>query len=207
MSSIIVIGNGPSVMENEYGEIIDAFDIVVRINQYRDIYSKYIGAKLSVFVTTDYNAGIVFGSKHNGYHNIVKNANNIIVWKDVNHKTLFDELSQTKIIQKNQKDTDKFINQDKIIDSLVHDHKFNRFHRGIWSSTGINILMYLIQTGEYDKIYIHGFDGLKNDQKVHYYENAIRTTHEHSPDKEIAFVEYYINKGIIIRLEDSNLVK
>lgn len=194
--SIIVLGNGPSVLDNEYGEIIDSFDNVVRINQYHPNMSKYVGMKTTIFVTCDYL------TKY--YKAIGESANRIIIWKDCDNKTPYDDHKQSIIIQKNPPNDDKYIDQETVTSQLVNDFGFARFHKGAWPSTGINILMYLIQTNEYDQIYIHGFDGLKFGEKNHYFENAMRTTKEHSSEKEIAFVNHYIEKGKLIRLEDSD---
>lgn len=48
---IILVGNGPSVMETPLGKKIDEFDVVVRFNDFR-IFEKYTGCKTSVHVRT-----------------------------------------------------------------------------------------------------------------------------------------------------------
>jgi hypothetical protein len=45
---IVIVGNGPSVMNNKFGELIDSFDIVVRINNY--VPNDYVGYKMDYFV-------------------------------------------------------------------------------------------------------------------------------------------------------------
>ena len=49
MPSIVVIGNGPSVLKNKLGHLVDSFDEVVRINHYVPI-KEYLGEKLTIFV-------------------------------------------------------------------------------------------------------------------------------------------------------------
>ena len=49
MSNIILVGNGPSILENEFGSKIDQFDKVVRFNNFEvEGYEKYVGSKCSV---------------------------------------------------------------------------------------------------------------------------------------------------------------
>ena len=50
--TIIVIGNGPSVLEHELESVIDRFDEVVRINHY--IPNSHVGCKLTTFIVSDY---------------------------------------------------------------------------------------------------------------------------------------------------------
>lgn len=52
-SKVIIIGNSPNVLENEYGSIIDSYDIVIRINKcVTKGYEKYIGSKLDIWSTS-----------------------------------------------------------------------------------------------------------------------------------------------------------
>ena len=48
--SIIIIGNGQSILNNELQDEIDAFDIVVRINNYKiNGYEHYLGTKTDIW--------------------------------------------------------------------------------------------------------------------------------------------------------------
>jgi len=50
---VIIVGNSPSVLEKEYGQLIDSFDIVIRLNRcVIDGYEKYIGRKINIWATT-----------------------------------------------------------------------------------------------------------------------------------------------------------
>ena len=47
---VIVVGNSPSILEKEYGEIIDSYDVVIRVNRcITKGYEKYIGKKKVIF--------------------------------------------------------------------------------------------------------------------------------------------------------------
>ena len=55
MSSIILVGNGPSVKKHELGDLIDSYDTVVRFNWYHiDGYEKHVGTKTDHWWTTIY---------------------------------------------------------------------------------------------------------------------------------------------------------
>ena len=62
-SKVIIVGNSPTVLNNELGDYIDSHDIVIRINKCTTKgFEKYIGSKIDIWATT-----------HPGYH---KNPNN-----------------------------------------------------------------------------------------------------------------------------------
>ena len=49
MSEIILVGNGPSILENELGSEIDSFDKVVRFNNFEiEGYEKHVGSKCDI---------------------------------------------------------------------------------------------------------------------------------------------------------------
>ena len=63
MSKILIVGNGPSALENKYGELIDSdkWDVVMRFNRWNkdddgtehDDYSKYIGTRCDYWMIND----------------------------------------------------------------------------------------------------------------------------------------------------------
>jgi len=51
---VIIIGNSPSILLQEYGEQIDSYDIVIRINKcVTKGFEKYIGKKIDIWATTN----------------------------------------------------------------------------------------------------------------------------------------------------------
>lgn len=49
---IILIGNSPSVLSKKNGHIIDKFDIVVRLNDFKtNGYEQYVGSKTDILIT------------------------------------------------------------------------------------------------------------------------------------------------------------
>jgi len=50
---VIIIGNSPSILLQEYGELIDSYDVVIRVNRcVTKGFEKYIGKKIDIWATT-----------------------------------------------------------------------------------------------------------------------------------------------------------
>ena len=50
---VIIIGNSPSILLQEYGELIDSYDVVIRVNRCLTTgFEKYIGKKIDIWATT-----------------------------------------------------------------------------------------------------------------------------------------------------------
>jgi len=184
--SIIVIGNGPSVLNNKYGKIIDKFDEVVRINHYKP--SENVGEKLTIFVVAAW--------KVINYKEVPLLSKKILLWKEHDIPTPYDSFKQTEVIDKKP-----------IIDILHKKFNFNIFPKNPWCSTGIATLMYLILSDKYDTIHIYGFDNLIKGNRLHYFEQAKIEVCQHSSELEKNFIDYYIKLGKICKLENSNQVK
>ena len=58
-AKVIIIGNSPTILNDEFGSLIDSFDIVIRINRcLTKGFEKYIGSKTDIWATTkNYSAG------------------------------------------------------------------------------------------------------------------------------------------------------
>jgi len=76
-SKVIIVGNSPNVLKNEYGSLIDSYDIVIRINKcVTKNYEKYVGSKTDIWATT-HNSAKWYGEDYipNNYKNIAQ------IWK------------------------------------------------------------------------------------------------------------------------------
>lgn len=198
--NIIVLGNGPSVLQNKYGHIIDEFDEVVRINHYKPDMKEHVGEKVTIYCTSAY--------KPQYYKKICDVAKEILIWCEIRTGgTCYNNHPCAKIITRDSGvKPDKFISKIPI-EKKLREFGFNDFPSAPWVSTGIGILMYLIQTGKYKKICIYGFDGLENGKQIHYFSGHIKKNQkEHSTELERKFIKHYIDKGILYRLEDSQYV-
>lgn len=71
---VIIVGNSPDVLKNEYGSLIDSYDIVIRINKcVTKNYEKYVGSKIDIWATT-YNRAAWYGENFipENYQNITQ---------------------------------------------------------------------------------------------------------------------------------------
>lgn len=185
--SIIVIGNGPSVLKHNFASLIDSFDIVVRINHY--IPSINVGEKVTIFFCST--------AKETLYYDKIPHcANQILIWDELNKSSVYDGNPQTKKVDKGP-----------IVTKLHKDFKFNNWPKNPWASTGICALMYLILSNKYDKIHICGFDNLIHGKKRHYFEQSIHDNNHHSTDLERNFITHYIKLGKLCYLIDSDIYK
>jgi len=186
--SIIIVGNGPSVLKNTYGDIIDSFDNVVRINHYQP--SKNVGEKITHFICSPWK------QKYNSKISDV--AKEILIWNLIkaNEPIVYSNLNKTK-----------FINVKKINDILVNNFNFGNFPKNPLPSTGIVTILYFILLNKFKNIYIHGFDGLKPNKKLHYFDNRINDEKVHSSKLETNFINYFIDQGKLIKLKDSEIIK
>lgn len=186
--SIIIVGNGPSVLKHKCGDLIDSFDNVIRINHYKP--SSYVGKKMTHFVCSPWN------QKYNPTINNL--TNHILIWNLIQFK---DDIPYSN----SEKTT--FINVKILNDILVNTFKFGNFPIKPLPSTGIVAILYFILMNEFDKIYIHGFDNLIPHKRLHYFDNVTNNENVHSSQLEKNFITHYLNLGSIIKLKDSEIFK
>jgi hypothetical protein len=185
---IIVIGNGSSVLNHQYGELIDSFPDVVRFNDFKtEGYEKFIGSKTTIWArsnskrTKERDWGIfdsvLVASPEWNYGNI----NRIVKGKD--NATVISQ-EQALALQQELKLPGRVVKR-----GLAEK-------RG-WPSTGLLILNYLID--KFETVYIHGFDCFKKEEGFsrHYYNNKERMsiTHVHREDKEKEWIDKNIESG------------
>jgi hypothetical protein len=191
---IVVIGNGPSILNHNFGKLIDSFANVVRINDYQITgYDKFIGTKTNIWArsnskkTKDRNWSaydkVILASPEWNFGSIEKIAqghkNVIIVPKE-----------QALQLQRTLKQPGR---------ARVGDKR--------WPSTGLLVLDYLIK--EYKIVYLHGFDCFKKikGSPRHYYNNKerIKRCFAHDQSKELGWIESNVRQGKLKFLKDIKL--
>lgn len=213
--SIIVIGNGSSLIDSSLGNKIDEFDEVIRINDFRIFgYEDDVGTKTDIWCT--YNpknkveklirSHIDHGFTIDDLKNITKGIKEIwyVSWNPENlmnswkHNKSFKQLDIYNRIKRHQ--------------SITNSKKLRK-HIPV-PSTGFMLLWLLTQM--YDKIYIAGFDfaGATDSNLVyHHYYKTITLEQEskkriHTPNKEYEYVKDLIKDGKIEFLEkNTNIIK
>lgn len=177
--SIIVVGNGPSILEKNNGDIIDSFDEVIRINHYIPIPEK-TGKKVTKFYSTTYEM-----SERQHYLKIIREINN-------DAKIIIFNLGQPWITEEHI----ELRNISSEVNDFLRHYGFNAYPTAPFASTGIVILAELLLENQ-NTIHIIGFDGIKPNSKLHYFsdEQRISEQYDHSSELEISFVNHFIYLG------------
>jgi hypothetical protein len=200
--NVLVMGNGGSVINNEFGEIIDSkFDVIFRMNRFKtEGFEKYVGSKTDAWVTVDYAVDWII----NGHDECPATQPRILdtipyVYFFIPEFKYDYEFNRISSLGFNQ---DKYQIIPKTIESQINSRL--NFKPG-WPLTGTILLQMLVN--DYENIYIHGFDMFdKSYEFYHYYDDKdeskktdyfLKNNKEHdiSKDKkmmDIFFKEYNV---------------
>jgi len=168
--SIIIVGNGTSVIDKKNGYKIDGFNTVLRFNSFKiKDYEDYTGAKTNIWFTV------------NAAHlKDIENFDEIIV-----HSWEWDK-SKCKIYQKLSKDK--------------YCHKTSRpFVRSIpiqSPSTGLIAIYMMIE--RFNQVFITGFDWWEREK--HHYGDTERRGTLHNPKEEYEIIKELSNQNKILFL-------
>jgi len=183
-SKILLVGNGPSVTEYEYGTSIDSYDIVVRFNWFHiDGFEKYVGTKTDIWATTvmDKQRSL---KKYNKviYHSWDKNVDkNEKYLKFKSQFSFFDKLEYPSLVDEIQNYTN------------FENKKYRAY------STGALVIWYFLK--EYKTVDIVGFDWWdKSEDDQHHYGDAQRVGKIHKPAIEYFFIKKLIADGFVYNL-------
>ncbi len=167
---IILIGNGPSLLDKKNGEEIDSFNNVVRFNNYKiDSFESYVGKKTDIWFT------VCCNPKHmESIHKYKEVYAHSWEWNKEKCKT-YQKISQKRFCIKMERG---FVRSNIPIDS---------------PSTGLIAMFYFLS--KYKKITITGFDWWSSN-KHHYGDNEKRGS-IHKPSEEYQVISALINNGLI----------
>lgn len=168
-NSILLIGNGPSILNNEIGNIIDSHNLICRFNAFKiDGYEKYTGIKTDIWVTCLID-------------NVIKQNYN-------KYKFVYFPLQQKRYLE-----LEKIIPNSKCFPHSIYTKASMLNGKYFYPSSGLLACIYFIENG-YDVI-IHGFDHFQS-QKHHYCDN-LDVGPNHSPNMELqAFNTLILNNKV-----------
>jgi hypothetical protein len=171
---ILLIGNGPSVLKQEMGDIIDSFPLVVRFNSYRiPTFEKYVGTKTDIWVTCD-----VFPAWHKDYYKVYvcsfnRQPDNPLFLKMKGHYP----------------DCEMFPE-----DVWQEVFKGTGYHA---PSSGAVATTYFMRT---HKVYLYGFDFFSAER--HHYGDDVPMGTNHKADMERPYFERLIKEGKVELLKE-----
>lgn len=176
---IIIVGNGPSVLDNSLGNIIDSYDAVVRFNDYKLIgFEKHVGTKTDIWFNT-----LTISPP--------RPCAKKIIW----HSWHWDPKTDVRFI-KFKETVDKTVTLDKTkIETIKEMQKYVGDNQYFNYSTGTIAIWMMLK--EVDIVTITGFDWWIPGKKHHYHNNAT-IGNIHKTDKELVFIEKLKKENRII---------
>ena len=200
MSKILIVGNGPSALENKYGKLIDSrdWDIVMRFNRWNknddgtkhEDYSEYIGTRCDYWMINDLRLQVGI-NRRNEYSGVF-----VVCPKFKYNQQVFQQIeNQYENIKFMPMEYEEYINEN-IVDFSPK-----------WPSTGV-IGMYFA-TLHFDEVFLYGFDtyDYKYDN-IHYFEDKPNKykgelNKDHEPSKEKEFIKLIKERYSVKLLEET----
>tara|TARA_B100000424_G_scaffold222848_1_gene182182 strand:- start:1762 stop:2367 length:606 start_codon:yes stop_codon:yes gene_type:complete len=200
MSKILIIGNGPSALENKYGNLIDSgdWDVVMRFNRWNKNdddtrhkdYSEYIGTRCDYWMINDLRLQVGI-NRRNEYSGVF-----VVCPKFKYNKKVFEQIeNQYKNIKFMPMEYEEYINENIV--------NFNPK----WPSTGV-IGMYFA-TLHFSEVFLYGFDTYDDKyENIHYFEDKpnkykSKLNKDHEPSKEKQFIKEIKERYNVKLLEDT----
>lgn len=176
---VVIVGNGPSVLDSLKGEMIDSFDIIVRFNNFKiKGFEKHVGSKTNYWFNT------ISNHKPEDYSNISK-----LIW----HSWHWDEKTDVKYKEVKSLHSFKIFDISKTNKSIIEEiqeYTGNKLYFNY--STGAIAIWMLLK--EHNEVYITGFDWWNKNVKHHYHNNSQRGN-IHKPDEEYKFISKLIKEN------------
>jgi hypothetical protein len=179
---VILVGNGPSVLDQRLGPTVDDFDIVVRFNNYQiEGYEAHVGTRTDFWFTVDHRQARQLSS-----HNLKR----VYWWR--RGGLAFGKIRRTfpdAILI----DPDTYREIDEV-SGISNYHKW---------STGAIAAHVLLK--EYPCVWLIGFDWWSEGGRLHYADDdTLGRTHK--PEHEFSFLNTLVREGMVIDLNpDSKL--
>ena len=194
-SRILIIANGESILNNDYGEFIDKHPLVARINNYQTKgFEKQIGSKTDIWLNGANSKLKLQSAKYSEI--IVLMPSQVILKKEAD---LNGHVSKRLKLDKEQYTTVSLSN----IQNFENQVGYNRLTTGLYS------ILWALKN--YNEVIIHGFDFFQ-ESKAHYYDNSlsklliknniIKKGQKHNNILEKQFVNNLISDNKIKTLEN-----
>jgi hypothetical protein len=185
-NSFLVIGNGPSVLDSEYGDRIDNLTLqgfnIVRFNNYQIAgYEKYVGS-------------ITHIQARRACDDV-----RLPTLNEINHVVCFVTYCMwAQGMQEVARDVKSYYGDActivplKACAEIGEEIGLDQPYRE-WASVGILCLGWLTKAYPYGKILVHGFDGLKPNPETgavrHYFHKPTRDAKYHNSAKELEYLK------------------
>ena len=194
-NSILIIANGESILNNDYGEFIDKHPLVARINNYQiKGFEKQIGSKTDIWFNGANSKLKLQSAKYSDI--IVLMPSQVILKKEAD---LNGHVSKRLKLNKEEYTTVSLSN----IQTFENQVGYNRLTTGLYS------ILWALKN--YNEVIIHGFDFFQESKALYYDKslsklliknNIIKKGQKHNNILEKQFVNNLISENKIKTLEN-----
>lgn len=194
-NSILVVANGRSILEHEFGAEIDRFEAVGRINNYVTVgYERFVGSRTDIW----FNGANKKLSRRDDFapRIVVLIPEEILRVKGEG----IHERIQTRLGV--ERDRYELVPRSEILD-------YERTMGASRPTTGTSAVLWALK--RYERVVIHGYDFFINSQ-AHYYDRLatrwlvekgiVKKAGLHDVQKEKACIERLVAEGRVLRLSD-----
>ena len=191
--SVIVVGNSPSLLSQKKGNEIDNFDIVVRFNRFKtENLEEYTGIKTDIWVL---NLRTIRTAEH-GFEN---KAEKLFVQATFENFDRDIREYATHLLKIRDKPNCFLIERDQL--SVAKSKNKTNYIL----TSGLNTIVILLEICKVPKLYITGFDFLKDKDNLHYFERYKRNdlkgkSRKHDSALEESIVNSYVRDDRIVFL-------
>lgn len=180
---IIIVGNGPSLLEKSLGDVIDSYPNVVRFNKFQiEGYQKQVGTKTTIW------------SKWYGVTDLLITEDLERIWLNMPISDRSEErLAKAKEILGEYKSLLEVIPDFEVVSNLQIE-LYGKLDSNFWPSSGLLAIVHAIHKGYL--VTITGIDSWSH-EPFHYYEKHDRTKSPHDPVIERAYISKLLCQGLI----------
>lgn len=192
-NTIVIVGNGPSVLNREMGRQIDNFDTVVRINNFvTEGYEKYVGSRTDIWTRS---GSDMIKERDTSSFDSVLWLVALPAWERRRDK--IDEIRRK--IKRSVRNSGEEILVNKTEIKRITE-KYFREGKEVRPTTGLYTVFYFLE--RFPKLAIYGFDFFNNHKiKMWYFDNATKSKmNGHDIVLEKRIMEEFVSCGKVVVL-------
>jgi|GEM_PF-3699870 len=174
-----VVGSGPSILNNLYGEEIDSHDCIIRCNRaVFDGYEKHVGSRTDRRVLNIHCVLSLSGSPVHREHYIEEYEN----WESITIKDVIED-NELLYLKDNSLEEAKYLNSWLTNDVVRVPEDVLEYSKIIPTLTS-GFCAIMIASKEFEEVSCYGFDFFENMNYNHYYEKVNKSSYCHDNEKE-----------------------
>lgn len=191
---ILIIGNGSSVLDTKYGDIIDSYQNVARINNYEtETFKENVGQKVNIW----------FNGANKHVRPRKKLPEKVIVFVPSSVYVKYYDLMDARIKERQNLDKNQYY-----LVPLKKVYDYEELIKSDRITTGTSSILWAMEN--YKTVVIHGFDFFI-DSKEHYYDskikkwlynNILKRGKKHNTQREMDYINEQIELGKVKSLKN-----